>query len=96
VEAHLACDAEATKIWLRSVYELACAVASFINILDPEVVILGGGIAQAGEALFEPLGRYLDRVEWRPGGHRARLLPAALGDLAGAMGAAYNVIKLCQ
>jgi glucokinase len=96
VEAHLAGDAEATKIWLRSVYELACAIASFINVLDPEVVILGGGISRAGRSLFEPLGRYLDSVEWRPGGHRARLLPAALGDLAGAMGAAYNAISLCQ
>ena len=47
VEAYRADDAAASDIWLRSVYQLACAVASIINILDPEVLILGGGIAQA-------------------------------------------------
>jgi glucokinase len=61
--------------------------------VDPEVVILGGGIAGAGPALFEPLERFLDSVEWRPLGRRARILPAALGDLAGAIGAARCVMS---
>jgi glucokinase len=92
VEAHRAGDAEATEVWLRSVQRLACAIASIVNGVDPEVVILGGGIAGAGPALFEPLERFLDSVEWRPLGRRARLLPAALGDLAGAIGAARHVM----
>src|SRR5689334_19593821 len=53
VEAHLAGDSEATAIWLRSIFHLSAAVASFINPLAPEIVIVGGGIAQAGAALFE-------------------------------------------
>ena len=60
VAAHLAGDREATEIWLRSVHRLACGLSSIINVVDPEVVILGGGIAQAGPALFEPLAGYLD------------------------------------
>ena len=89
VEAHLNGDADATRIWLRSIFHLAAAVASFINAFDPELVVIGGGIAQAGPALFEPLAEYLDRFEWRPMGVRVPVRIATLGDRAGAIGAAY-------
>src|ERR1051326_1570953 len=88
VEAHLAGDDEATAVWLRSIFHLAAAVASFINAFDPEIVIVGGGIAQAGAALFDPLRKELDRFEWRPMGHQVQVIPAALGEKAGAIGAA--------
>ncbi len=93
VAAHVAGDAEASIIWLKSVRALACAVGSFINVLDPEAVIIGGGIARAGVALFEPLQRILGEIEWQPGGHRARILPAELGEFAGAYGAAARGLK---
>jgi len=89
VAAHLDGDSEATRIWLRSIFHLAVAIASFVNALDPEIVVIGGGIAQAGSALFEPLSEYLDRFEWRPMGARVLVRPAALGERAGAIGAAY-------
>ena len=93
VAAHLAGDAEATRLWLKAVQALACAIASLINALDPAAVILGGGIAQAGPALFEPLQQWLDKVEWRPLGHRVPVLPAALGEWAGAFGAAWHALQ---
>jgi glucokinase len=92
VEAHLRGDKDATSVWLRSVFHLAAAVASFINAFDPEIVIIGGGIAQAGPALFEPLENYLEKFEWRPMGHRVPIISASLGDKAGAIGAAYHAI----
>jgi glucokinase len=92
VEAHLAGDQEATAMWLRSVSHLAAAVVSFINAFDPEIVIIGGGIAQAGPALFDPLRKHLDRFEWRPMGHQVPVIPAALGEKAGAIGAAYHAL----
>jgi glucokinase len=93
VEAHLAGETEATAIWLRSVHHLAAAITSFINAFDPEVVIIGGGIAQAGPALFETLRQYLDRFEWRPMGHDVPVIAAALGEKAGAIGAAYHALE---
>ncbi len=93
VEAHRAGDAGASDIWLRSVYQLACAIASIINILDPEIVILGGGIAQAKESLFEPLGRFMNQLEWRPQGNGVRIAPAVVGTMAGALGAAHYAIN---
>jgi glucokinase len=96
IAAHLAGDADATRAWLRSVRALAAAVASIINVADPETVIIGGGIARAGDALFNPLESYLDRYEWRPHGHRAKVVPAVLGEHAGALGAAWNALRRRQ
>jgi glucokinase len=93
VEAYVAGDADAATVWTQSVFKLACAIASFINILDPEVVILGGGIVAAGPSLFGPLGSYMERVEWRPYGTAVPIIPAVLGDFSGAMGAAYNAMR---
>ena len=93
VEAHLNGDEKATDVWLRSMYNLAAGITSIINALDPEVIIIGGGIAQAGPALFDPLERFLEKVEWRPQGQRVRIIPAALGDFAGTLGAAYHAMK---
>jgi len=93
IAVYLKGDAEATAIWLKSVKALAAAVCSFINILDPEAVIIGGGIARAGVALFGPLQRFLERMEWRPGGHRAKIIPAQLGEFGGAFGAAFNALN---
>lgn len=93
VAAHQAGDPEASYFWLRSVRALACAIASFVNILDPEAVIIGGGIAQAGNALFDPLRECVAEIEWRSTGYAVKILPAALGEFAGACGAARNAMQ---
>jgi glucokinase len=94
IEAHQAGDQLATTVWLTSVKALAAAICSFVNILDPEAAIIGGGIARAGDALFKPLREFLDTMEWQPGGHTVKLLPAQLGEFAGAFGAASNALTL--
>lgn len=94
VAAHGAGDVEATRVWLKSIRVLACAIGSCINLFDPEIVVIGGGIALAGETLFQPLAGELDRVEWRPGGHRVPLVPAQLGDAAGGIGAAAHALGI--
>lgn len=91
--AHQRGDAFATELWTRSIRALAAGVASLVNVADPEVVIIGGGIARAGAALFDPLNALLDQFEWRPHGQRVRVVPAALGEHAGALGAAWNAIR---
>jgi glucokinase len=88
VAAATAGDGFAAAKWDDSVRALAAAIAGLINVLDPEAVVIGGGIAAAGDALFRPLQLHLDRFEWRPTGKGVRLLPATLGNRAGAIGAA--------
>ena len=88
IDAHRDGDAEASQTWRESIRKLAIALAGITNILSPEKIIIGGGIAEAGEALFVPLEAALRRYEWPVGGHRAALLKAQFGDIAGALGAA--------
>ena len=88
-------DAFAKKIWLKSVRQLAVGLASVSNILSPEVIVLGGGIIQAGNDLFEPLKEYMNIYEWRPGGNKTEIVKASFGDLAGAIGvASYAMSKM--
>ena len=83
--AYAAGDVHAERAWLESVRHLAAAIASLIN---------GGGIAVgAGERLFNPLQRMLDGFEWRPGGQQARIVPAALGESAGCLGAVFQLLN---
>jgi len=93
VAAHVAGDPEASYFWLRAVRALACAIASFVNVLDPEAVVIGGGIARAGKALFDPLRECVAEIEWRSTGYAVKILPAALGEFAGAIGAARNAME---
>jgi glucokinase len=83
-------DESAALIWNRSLRALAAAIVSLTNILDPEIVLIGGGIASAGPALFEPLQHLLAAWEWRPTGVATSIRPTQLGDLAGAYGAARH------
>jgi glucokinase len=94
VQAHQNGDAEATTLWLQSVKALAAATVSLVNVLDPEVVILGGGIVKAGDALLTPLQQWIEAWEWRPTGSRVRLVTAILGEMAGAWGAAYHALRV--
>ena len=93
VSAHLAGDPGATEVWLCSVRALGVAIAGLINVLDPEAVIIGGGIARAGTALFDPLEKFVRDAEWNVGAVPVKILPAQLGEFAGACGAAWNALE---
>ncbi len=88
VFAYKAGDTSAIAIWLKSVKQLAMGLASLVNILSPQLIILGGGITEAGNDLFDPLEEYMAQYEWRPGGNKVEIVKAKFGDLAGAIGAA--------
>ena len=69
-------DKDAAAVWAAPSAPWPAAIASLINVLDPEVFIIGGGIAAAGDALFGPLRAELDGIEWRPHGRQVRVVPA--------------------
>lgn len=88
IDAYRHGDTFATWLWLDSVRKLAISIASAINLISPEAVIIGGGIGQADDDLMKPLEQFLDLYEWRPGGKKTTLKKAQFSDLAGAIGAA--------
>ena len=96
VDAFMRGDPYATHVWITSMRALAATVATYINVLDPEAVIIGGGLARAGKALFDSLEEALRPIEWQPGGHKVRLVPAQLGEYAGAIGSAKNGLNYAK
>lgn len=81
-------DPFAHWVWLSSVQKLSLTISSIASAISPEVVIIGGGIAEAGDLLFVPLQRFMDVYEWRPGTPGVKIVKAKHADLAGATGAA--------
>lgn len=96
VAAYEAGDAYAKEVWVRSVKKLAVAVCSLINVLAPEKIVLGGGIAQAGDALFKPLSIFMDQYEWRPDSNATPIVKAHFNEYAGAIGAACFALDRSQ
>lgn len=91
VDAYRQGEPLASLVWLTSVRRLGVAVASLANLFSPDVVILGGGITQAGDALFGPLTTFIDLFDWQPAGQKTLICKAHYDDWAGAIGAAACV-----
>lgn len=66
---------------------LGIGVANFLNIFNPEVVVIAGGVTQAGEALFEPLRAEVKRRAFAPAVEACRIVPGELHGNAGVVGA---------
>ena len=72
----------------EAAYWIGIGLGNVATVLDPEVIFIGGGIAQAGDLLFEPVRRTIaERAPLIPVGE-CQVVAAALGPDAGAIGAA--------
>ncbi|MGZ5334415.1 MAG: ROK family protein [Solirubrobacterales bacterium] len=92
-EAALAGDAVAREVVAEAGRYLGVAVASLVNIFDPDLVVIGGGVtAGAGELLVEPAREEMRRRALPPM-NRTPVTPAALGSDAGMIGAAQMVLE---
>jgi glucokinase len=87
-------DGDALRIWDQMLSDLARGLVSLINVMDPDLVLLGGGISIAGDDLIQGLRQRLDTWEWRPGGLGVELAFAKLGEWAGAFGAAARAMQI--
>jgi len=69
---------------------LGVALASVINLLNPEVIVLGGGVSKAGEPLFSAVRSTVLRRALGLSSKCARIVPALFGEDAGVIGAAMK------
>ena len=82
-------DAVAQAVLDEYVEDLCCGLANLINVLQPEVLCVGGGVSRQGEALLGPVRAVLDREEFtRDSTRRTKVCTAQLGNDAGIVGAA--------
>jgi glucokinase len=88
-------DSVATNIFAQVGQRLGEGIAGLVNILDPEAVVVGGGVAEVGDVLMGP-ARSAFRASVEAPDHRPEVpfLQAALGNDAGAVGAAALALEL--
>jgi glucokinase len=86
-------DAVCARVVEDAVTALTAGVTVLVNVLNPEVVAIGGGVSAAGAALLDRLRAGVRAAAWSPAVDVVRIVPAALGTRAGAIGAALHAAE---
>lgn len=81
-------DACATRVLTETAEMLAAWLGGIFTLLDPEIVVIGGGVSQIGEPLFTPLRRLTPGLTINPHASRIPIVPARLQRDSGVVGAA--------
>jgi glucokinase len=85
-------DALARSIVITAGEALGAAIAQLVNMLDPEIVVIGGGLGLVGGAYREATARAMRRHIWSPLNRGTPLVSAELGNDAGLVGAALAAL----
>ncbi len=93
IEAARAGDELATEVFHTAVDYLGVGIAGLINLLNPEAVVIGGGVAQAGDILFDRLNEIVRKHVMPRHADRVNLLPVTHGMNATVMGAVSLVLN---
>jgi glucokinase len=80
-------DGVANEIVRDTARYLGAGIATLLNVVNPDVVVVAGGVTRAGEALFAPLRTEVRRRAFKPAVQAARIVPAELPGTAGVIGA---------
>lgn len=86
-------DQLAIEVMEETGYFVGIGVANAINFLNPEMVVIGGGISQAGAVLWDPIMRTVRANALKEALEVCQVVPAALGDDAGVMGGVVLVLQ---
>lgn len=81
-------DAYALEMVRETAKLLGAGVANILNIFNPDVVVICGGVTLAGDKLFGPLASEVKRRAFKPAWDACRIVPGALPGTAGVIGAA--------
>jgi glucokinase len=95
-EAAAAGDELALEVVNDTARFLAVGVANLLNVFNPEVVVVCGGVTLAGDHLFVPLRREVARRAFKPAVTACRIVPGELVGTAGVYGAAKVFIDAGQ
>jgi len=86
-------DKIAIEILEKAGLNLGVRIAYMINLFNPEIVILGGGMEQAGDLILEPIKRMVRRLAFEEPASMVRIIPSRLGENAVSLGSASLVIR---
>jgi glucokinase len=85
-------DPLASEIISRAAYYLGIGLVNAVNIFNPEMVVIGGGMAELGDMLIEPARRMVAERAFSVSSRAVRIVTALLGNEAGVYGAAAFVL----
>ncbi|MFH1857589.1 MAG: ROK family protein [Candidatus Omnitrophota bacterium] len=86
-------DRLATELVEQAGVALGVKIAFLVNFLNPEVVVIGGGMEEAGSIILEPIKRVIKKSSFAEHVADVRIIPSRLGENAVALGAASLVIQ---
>ncbi len=89
-------DTIAVDIWRGVAEKLACAIVNACWLLNPEAIIIGGGVAKAGPFIFDPLETFIRTQLSTPFYSHLKILPAQFCNDAGMIGAATLALEKSQ
>ncbi|MCL6106489.1 MAG: ROK family protein [Actinobacteria bacterium] len=81
-------DAAAAAVLEKIGFYIGVGITGLINVFNPEVFVLGGGVMQAGDAILKPALKYLHGRGLRPSRDVVKVVTARFGPEAGVLGAA--------
>lgn len=81
-------DTVAQEILAEAMGYLGIAMANYVNIFNPEIIVIGGGLSNIGDALLEPVRRVVREQAFPVPAQSVRVVLAELGDKVGVLGAA--------
>ncbi|MBQ8668375.1 ROK family protein [bacterium] len=84
-------DPVAKRIFEKMGYYIGMGLTSVINLLNPERIIIGGGVAECGELLLDPIRRTINERAMKVQRDAVEIIPAELGNSAGVIGASMLV-----
>ena len=88
-DAKRAGDESGARVVDKFVYYLACGLTNIIDLLEPEIITIGGGVCNQGDYLLDPVREIVGREQYSRHGERTtKIVRAALGNDAGMIGAA--------
>jgi glucokinase len=72
---------------------LGTAISSLVNLLNPSIVVVGGGVSQSGDLLLEPMRQTVKERSLKAVSHSLRISSAVLGRRSSAMGCVVQALS---
>jgi len=92
-QAAQAGDPLANSIFKEAGFYIGLGIVNLLHILNPELIIIGGGVSKAGDLLFDPIRATVEDRAIPSIKEGVKIIPSALGDDVGLLGAAAFTLE---
>ena len=86
-------DATAMRIWNQAIDHIGTAISSMVNLLSPEMVLIGGGVAQSGDLIFDNLRDIVQKRAIQTTSRNVKIEPVTFGMNAASKGAIALILN---